>query len=43
LQRQRDEDEAAVQQGLDDMRAGRGMSLNESRAQTSESLARLSR
>jgi hypothetical protein len=25
------------------MRAGRGMSLNESRAQTSESLARLSR
>ena len=42
LQRQRDEDEAAIQQGLDDMHAGRGMSLDESRARTSEALARLS-
>lgn len=42
LQRQRDEDTAAIQQGLDDMHAGRGMSLEESRARTSEALARLS-
>ncbi len=42
LQRQRDEDAAAIQQGLDDMHAGRGMSLDESRARTSEALARLS-
>ena len=42
LQRQRDEDAVAIQQGLDDMHAGRGMSLDESRARTGEALARLS-
>ena len=42
LQRQRDEDEAAIRQGLDDMHTGRGMSLDESRARTSEALARMS-
>lgn len=42
LQLQQNEDEAAIQQGLDDMHAGRGMSLDESRARTSEALARLS-
>ena len=42
LQRQRDEDEAAIRQGLDDMHNGRGMSLDESRARTSEALARMS-
>jgi hypothetical protein len=42
LQRQRDEDEAAIQEGLDDMHTGRGMSLDESRARTSEDLARIS-
>ena len=42
LQRQRDEDEAAIRQGLDDMHTGRGMPLDESRARTSEALARMS-
>ena len=42
LQRQRDEDEAAIRQGLDEMHTGRGMSLDESRARTSEALARMS-
>jgi hypothetical protein len=42
LQRQRDEDAAAIQQGLNDMHAGRGMSLDESRARTLDALARLS-
>ena len=42
LQRQRDEDAAAIQQGLEDMHAGRGMSLDESRARTLDALARLS-
>ncbi len=42
LRRQRDDDAAAIQQGLDDMHAGRGMSLEESRAKTGEALARLS-
>lgn len=42
LQRQRDEDEASIRQGLDDMHTGRGMSLDESRARTSEALARMS-
>lgn len=41
-QRQRDEDEAAIRQGLDDMHTGRGMSLDESRARTSDALARMS-
>lgn len=41
LQRQRDEDALAIQQGLDDMHAGRGMLLDESRARTCEALARL--
>ncbi len=43
LRRQRDDDAAAIQQGLDDMHAGRGMSLEESRAGTDEALSRLSR
>ena len=42
LQRQRDEDVAAIQQGLEDMHAGRGMSLDESRARALDALARLS-
>jgi predicted transcriptional regulator len=42
LQRQRDEDAAAIQQGLDDMHAGRGMSLDESRTRTLDALVRLS-
>ena len=42
LQRQRDEDVAAIRQGLDDMQTGRGMSLDESRARTREALAHLS-
>ena len=42
LQRQRGEDVAAIEQGLDDMHAGRGMSLDESRARTLDALARLS-
>ncbi len=42
LQRQRDEDMAAIQQGLDDVHAGRGMSLDVSRARTLDALARLS-
>ncbi|MCA9010367.1 MAG: hypothetical protein KDB01_11500 [Planctomycetaceae bacterium] len=42
LQRQRDEDEAAIRQGLDDMHTGRGISLDESRARTSDALARMS-
>jgi len=41
LRRQRDDDAAAIQQGLDDMHAGRGMSLEESRARTGEALGRL--
>jgi hypothetical protein len=39
LQRQRDADEAAVRQGLDDMHTGQRMSLDESRARTREALA----
>ncbi len=42
LRRQRDDDAAAIQQGLDDMHAGRGMTLEESHARTGEALARLS-
>jgi len=42
LRRQRDDDAAAIQRGLDDMHAGRGMSLEESRARTGEALAQLS-
>ena len=41
LRRQRGDDAAAIQQGLDDMHAGRGMSLEESRARTGEALGRL--
>ena len=42
LRRQRSDDEAAIQQGIDDTEAGRGMSLEESRARTNAALARLS-
>ena len=42
LQRQRDADEAAIRQGLDDMHTGQRMSLDESRAKTREALAHLS-
>jgi hypothetical protein len=42
LQRQRDADEAAIRQGLDDMDTGQRMSLDESRVRTREALAHLS-
>ncbi len=42
LQLQQNGDDAAVQQGLDDMHAGRGMSVDESRARTEDALSRMS-
>jgi predicted transcriptional regulator len=42
LKRQQLEDEAAIRQGLDDMEAGRGMTIEESQARTIAALARLS-
>jgi len=42
LQQQQSEDEAAIQQGIDDMEAGRGMTIEESQARTMAALARLS-
>lgn len=42
LQWQREEDEVAVQKGLDDMHAGRGMTLDESRNRNSDAISRLS-
>jgi predicted transcriptional regulator len=41
LQRQRDDDMAAIQQGIDDMEAGRVMTLEESKARTEAALAKL--
>lgn len=40
LRRQQDEDLTAIQQGIDDMEAGRVMSLEESKARTDAALAR---
>jgi predicted transcriptional regulator len=42
LQRQRDENEATIRLGLDDMHTGQGMSPDESRARTSDAPAQMS-
>ena len=39
LQRQRDDDITAIQRGIDDMEAGRVMTLEESKARTTAALA----